>query len=60
MASQRFMTALEKEQEIVADFADMIGQVYALESALLAGAQAGRSRTQLGRGSRGHDRPPGR
>jgi len=35
VASQRFMTALENEQEIVADLADMIGQVYALESALL-------------------------
>jgi butyryl-CoA dehydrogenase len=35
VASQRYMTALENEQEIVADLADMIGQVYALESALL-------------------------
>ncbi len=35
VASQRYMTALENEQEIVADLADMIAQVYALESALL-------------------------
>ena len=46
VASQRFMTALENEQEIVADLADMISQVYALESALLRArklARAGRS-----------------
>jgi len=46
VASQRYMTALENEQEIVADLADMIGQVYALESALLRArklAAAGRS-----------------
>jgi butyryl-CoA dehydrogenase len=35
VASQRFMTGLEEQQEIVADLADMISQVYALESALL-------------------------
>ncbi len=35
VASQRFMTALEERQEIMADLADMISQVYALESALL-------------------------
>jgi butyryl-CoA dehydrogenase len=35
VASQRFMAALENEQEIMADLADMIAQVYALESALL-------------------------
>jgi butyryl-CoA dehydrogenase len=35
VASQRYGTNLEDEQEIVADLADMIGQVYALESALL-------------------------
>jgi butyryl-CoA dehydrogenase len=35
VASQRFMTALEAQQEIVADLADMISQVYAFESALL-------------------------
>ena len=35
VASQRYMTALENEQEIMADLADMISQVFALESALL-------------------------
>jgi hypothetical protein len=35
VASQRFMNALEQQQEIMADLADMIIQVYALESALL-------------------------
>ena len=34
-ASQRFMAALEDQQEIMADLADIIAQVYALESALL-------------------------
>jgi alkylation response protein AidB-like acyl-CoA dehydrogenase len=35
VASQRFLTGLEQQQEIMADLADMICQVYALESALL-------------------------
>lgn len=35
VASQRFMTALQDEQEIMADLADSIIQIYALESALL-------------------------
>jgi butyryl-CoA dehydrogenase len=35
VASQRFMTGLEEQQEIMADLADMIAQVFALESALL-------------------------
>lgn len=35
VASQRYMTALQEEQEVMADLADMIMQVYALESALL-------------------------
>ena len=35
VASQRFMTALHDQQEIMADLADIIAQVYALESALL-------------------------
>ncbi len=35
VASQRFMTALEEQQEIMADLADMISQVFALESALV-------------------------
>ena len=46
VASQRFMTALQEEQEVMADLAEMISQVYALESALLRArklAEAGRS-----------------
>ncbi len=35
VASQRFMTGLEEQQEVMADLADMIAQVYALESGLL-------------------------
>jgi alkylation response protein AidB-like acyl-CoA dehydrogenase len=35
VASQRYMTALQDQQEVMADLADMIAQVYALESALL-------------------------
>lgn len=35
VASQRFMTGLEEQQEVMADLADMIAQAYALESALL-------------------------
>ena len=35
VASQRFLTALEEQQEIMADLADLIAQVYALESSLL-------------------------
>ncbi len=35
VASQRYMLALEEQQEIMADLADIIAQVYALESALL-------------------------
>ena len=35
VASQRFMTALQDQQEIMADLADIISQVFALESALL-------------------------
>lgn len=35
VASQRFMTALQDQQEVMADLADIIGQVFALESALL-------------------------
>jgi butyryl-CoA dehydrogenase len=44
VASQRFMTALQDQQEVMADLADMIAQVYALESALLRARKlAGRS-----------------
>ncbi len=35
VASQRFMTGLQEQQEVMADLADIIIQVYALESALL-------------------------
>ncbi|MDE3163786.1 MAG: acyl-CoA dehydrogenase, partial [Acidobacteriota bacterium] len=35
VASQRFMAGLEEQQEVMADLADSIAQVYALESALL-------------------------
>ena len=35
VASRRFMTGLQEQQEVMADLADMIAQVYALESALL-------------------------
>jgi butyryl-CoA dehydrogenase len=35
VASQRFMAALEEQQEIMAELADMIAQVYALESVLV-------------------------
>lgn len=35
VASQRFMTALEEQQEVMAELAEMIAQVFALESALL-------------------------
>ena len=46
VASQRFMTGLEEQQEIMADLADLISHVYALESALLRArklAAAGRN-----------------
>jgi hypothetical protein len=35
VASQRFMTALQDQQEVMADLADVITQVFALESSLL-------------------------
>jgi butyryl-CoA dehydrogenase len=35
VASQRFLTALQEQQEIMADLADTISQVYALDSALV-------------------------
>ena len=46
VASQRFMAALQDQQEVMADLAEIIMQVYALESALLRArklAGAGRS-----------------
>src|ERR1039457_6960927 len=50
VASQRFMTALQDEQEVMADLADIIMQVYALESALLRArklANAGRASAEV-------------
>ena len=50
VASQRFMTGLEEQQEIMADLADIISHVYALESALLRARKlsaAGRSSAQV-------------
>jgi len=50
VASQRFMTALDQQQEIMADLADMISHVYALESALLRArklAGAGRNSAEV-------------
>jgi alkylation response protein AidB-like acyl-CoA dehydrogenase len=35
VASQRFMTALQDQQEVMADLADSISQIFALESSLL-------------------------
>jgi alkylation response protein AidB-like acyl-CoA dehydrogenase len=50
VASQKFMTGLEEQQEIMADLADMIIQVFALESALLRAqkmARVGRSSAEV-------------
>ena len=47
VASQRFMAALQDQQEVMADLADIITQVFALESALLRA----RKLAQSGRGS---------
>jgi butyryl-CoA dehydrogenase len=50
VASQRFMTGLEEQQEIMADLADIISHVYALESALLRARKlsaAGRSSAEV-------------
>ena len=44
VASQRFMTALQEQQEVMADLADMIMQVYALESALIRAQKLAASR----------------
>jgi butyryl-CoA dehydrogenase len=41
VASQRFMTEFQEQQEVMADLADMISQVYALESALLRARKLG-------------------
>lgn len=47
VASQRFMTALEEQQEVMADVAAILMQVYALESSLLRA----RKLAAAGRGS---------
>jgi butyryl-CoA dehydrogenase len=41
VASQRFMTSLQDQQEVMADLADIIVQVFALESALLRARKMG-------------------
>jgi alkylation response protein AidB-like acyl-CoA dehydrogenase len=48
VASQRFMTALENEQEIMADLADTISQIFVLESALLRARKISDSRKASG------------
>jgi alkylation response protein AidB-like acyl-CoA dehydrogenase len=47
VASQRFRTELDQQQEVMADLADMISQIFALESALLRAQKIARA----GRGS---------
>jgi butyryl-CoA dehydrogenase len=48
VASQRFMTALQEQQEVMADLADIIAQVYALESSLLRARKlAGRTTADI-------------
>jgi len=50
VASQRFMAALQEQQEIMAGLADIISQVYALDSALLRArklAAAGKSSAEV-------------
>jgi alkylation response protein AidB-like acyl-CoA dehydrogenase len=44
VASQRFLTALQDQQEIMADLADIITQVFALESSLLRSRKLAGSR----------------
>jgi butyryl-CoA dehydrogenase len=44
VASQRFMAALQDQQEVMADLADIIMQVFALESALLRARKLAGSR----------------
>lgn len=43
VASQKYMAALQDQQEIMADLADMIAQVYALDSALVRARKIGSS-----------------
>ena len=65
VASQRFMAALQEQQEVMADLADIITQVFALESALLrarklAGAGRGPAGVAAAEVVRGDDQPAGR
>jgi butyryl-CoA dehydrogenase len=46
VASQRFMTALQDQQEVMADLADILMQVYALESALLRARKLAKQGTE--------------
>jgi len=49
VASQRFITALQDQQEVMADLADIISQVFALESSLLRGQKlAGANKASAG------------
>jgi alkylation response protein AidB-like acyl-CoA dehydrogenase len=48
VASQRFMTGLQDQQEVMADLADIIGQAFALESALLRARKLGASSASKG------------
>ena len=54
-ASQRFMTALQDQQEVMADLADIISQAYALESALLRAQKpaSGRGTAEVARAMTG-------
>ncbi len=54
------MTALQDQQEVMADLADIIMQVYALESALLRARKLAAADKRLSGGGRRHDRPAGR
>ena len=55
VASQRFMTALADEQEVMADLCEMIMQVFALESAWLRALKLVGGRKELRGDCRGHD-----
>ncbi len=57
VASQRFITGLEEQQEIMADLADMIAQIYALESALLRAQKLAATGRKPGNIGRSHDGP---
>ena len=59
VASQRFMTGLEEQQEIMADLADHDQPRLCAGVGAAAGAQAGPRGPQLGRSCRGDDRTVG-